>query len=258
MSEMPEPIEGYHGCEWPVDPACLGDTWAALDPDIQERSQALAGETLRRLTGYRVGGCPVTVRPCNVACYTGYGYGGWLDRGWGPINLGGRWVNTCSCASACGCSAPSLRLPAPVGEVYEVLIDGDAFTDYLVSGDSLIRTDGEQWPTTQDLTLADTEVGTWAVTYLNSYPVDALGAYAAGVLAVEFSKACTTGKCRLPNTVTSVARQGVTFEIPLGAFPGGVTGIKEVDAYISLWNPNHIRQAPGIYYPGSAGEVVIR
>ena len=71
------------------------------------------------------------------------------------------------------------------------------------------------------MTLADTEPDTFSVTYLNGYPVDGLGAYAAGVLAMEFAKACTGGKCRLPAGVTSVARQGVSLQIATGAFPAG-------------------------------------
>ena len=33
-------------------------------PEVQDRAPGLASATLRRLTGYRVGGCPITVRPC--------------------------------------------------------------------------------------------------------------------------------------------------------------------------------------------------
>ena len=58
------------GCPWPVDPACLGEKWDELDPEVQERATGLASATLRRLTGYRVGGCPVTVRPCKASCAT--------------------------------------------------------------------------------------------------------------------------------------------------------------------------------------------
>lgn len=271
MSEMPTPVDPenlgveetaalpYNGCEWPIDPACLVEGWAGLDEDVQARSMMLAGETLRRLTGYRVGGCPITVRPCNAGCANSYGvnfYG--MGNAWGPQLWNGTWLNTCGCASACGCSAPSLRLPAPVGEVYEVKIDGDEFTDYVVSGNDLIRTDGDPWPTTQDMTLEDTEINTFSVTYLNSYPVDALGAYAGGILAMEFSKACTGGKCRLPQGVTSVTRLGVSFEVAVGSFPGGVTGIREVDSYIALWNPDRLRQAPQIIYPGQNRSRVIR
>ena len=83
------------GCAWPVDPACLGDAWDTLDPTVQERATLLAGETLRRLTGYRVGGCPVTVRPCKATCantvFLPYYGGGYTPH----INAGGYWVNSC-------------------------------------------------------------------------------------------------------------------------------------------------------------------
>lgn len=87
------------------------------------------------------------------------------------------------------------------------------------------------------MTAAPGTEGAFAVTYLNSYPVDGMGAYAAGVLAMEFAKACTGRKCSLPPGTTNVTRQGVSIEVVTGSFPGGVTGIREVDAYIALWRP---------------------
>jgi hypothetical protein len=83
----------------------------------------------------------------------------------------------------------------------------------------------------------DTEVGTFAVRYLPAHAPDALAAYANGVLSMEFAKACTGGKCRLPATVTAVTRQGVSFDLAAGAFGNGLTGIREVDAWIGLWRP---------------------
>ena len=67
--------------------------------------------------------------------------------------------------------------------------------------------------------------------------------------AVEYARACTGGKCRLPQGVTSIVRQGVSFEIEGGAFPNGFTGIREVDAWIALWNPDGLRQQAKVYSP---------
>ena len=77
-----------------------------------------------------------------------------------------------------------------------------------------------------------------------------MAAYAAGVLAMEFAKACTGGKCRLPANVTSISRQGVSYDIAAGAFPSGMTGLREVDSWIGLWNPEARRQATSVWYPG--------
>lgn len=252
------PID-FTGCEWPIDDSCLPPEWEALDPAVQERSLALASNTLRRLTGYRVGGCPITVRPCRQNCsYTlpygapyPYGSYAWFTP---HIDSTGTWSNGCGCVSECSCSVLcEVVLPAPVGEVVEVKVDGQVVpdTDYKLYANRLTWTGSAEcaWPTCQDLTLPDTEPGTFAVTYLNSYPVDGLGAYAAGVLAWEYAQACISGVCRLPAGVVAVSRQGISYEVEAGAFPGGFTGIREVDAYIALWNPKGIQRESLVWTP---------
>jgi hypothetical protein len=252
------PID-FVGCEWPVDETCLPEEWDGLDPAVQERSLALASNTLRRLTGYRVGGCPITVRPCRQSCMyvlpfgRPYPYGSysWFSP---RIDSTGAWVNGCGCGPACSCTALCVvRLPGPVGLVEEVKVDGTVVdpSNYKMYGTDLTWVGGGDcgWPTCQNLTLPDTEPDTFAVTYLNSYPVDGLGAYAAGVLAWEYALACTAGVCRLPVGVTAMTRQGVTYEIESGAFPNGFTGIREVDAYIALWNPKGIQRESMVWSP---------
>lgn len=257
-TEPPEFSATYLGCEWPIDESCLGDGWDELTPTLKERSLALASNTLRRLTGYRVGGCPITVRPCKQGCGPsgmryGYNYSGfnWFQP---YITEGGAWVNSCGCTGDCSCSTLcEVILPGPVGAVYEVKVDGSVVDadDYRVAGTSLIwmSTETCPWPTCQDLSKADTEEGTFAVTYLNSYPVDGLGAYAAGVLAYEYAQACSGNNCRLPSAVTAMTRQGVSYEIVKGAFPDGFTGLREVDAYIALWNPKGLQQSVRLWTP---------
>ena len=235
---------------WPLDDSCCAE-FSTYPQDVQDRAAALAGMTLRMLTANRVGGCPVTVRPCRQVC-AGYQpfYGG---SAFAPVNWSGTWFN-CTCGGdTCGCGALcQLELPRPIGAVQEVKIDGvivDPWTYRVDDGRWLIRLNGECWPDCQDLSLADTEVGTFSVTYLNAIPVDSLGQYAGGVLACEFAKACSGGKCRLPSGVTSVARQGVSYEIAAGSFPNGATGIREVDAWIAQYNPNHLRVQPQVWSP---------
>lgn len=248
----------YDVCPWPIDDACLPPEWDTVDPAIQERAIALASATLHRLTGYRVGGCPVTVRPCKQACrgitsafVPLYGTG----QGWWPQNWGGTWINGCGCTGDCSCDTLcEVNLPGPVGEVYEVKLNGGvvAADQYRIDGTKLVWV-GDQagcpWPACQDMAAADTEPDTFSVTYLNSWPVDSLGEYAAGILAAEFAAACTGGKCRLPATVTAVSRQGITYDVAAGTFPGGTTGIREVDAFIGLWNPDGLRQSSQVWSP---------
>jgi len=247
-------------CTWPLDPACLTTEWEATPPDVQVRAAGLATASLRRLTGYRVGGCPITVRPCVLDCMDATLY---RSRTWGPRQLAdGSWVNSCGCSTECSCTALcEVRLAAPVGPITWVKVDGNIVlpTDYRVDGDRLvwIGDDDCPWPICQDMTAGDDKPNTFAVRYLNAHAPDDLAAYAAGVLAMEFAKACMGGKCRLPANVTSVSRQGVSFEIAAGTFPGGVTGIREVDSWIGLWNPEHRRQATQVWWPGKRDPRVV-
>jgi hypothetical protein len=246
-------------CPWPIDTACLATDWDSLDQAVRERAVALASATLHRLSGYRIGGCPVTVRPCKAGCNGLSGHVSYMDvrggySGFWPHIEGGVWVNSCGCSGSCSCG-PECRvsLPGPVGRVDEVKVDGLVVSpaDYRIDGDGILWTalGPCPWPTCQDMALPDTEMGTFSVTYLNAWPVDSLGAYAAGIMAMEFARACTGGKCRLPLGVTQVTRQGISIDIAAGSFPGGVTGIREVDSVLALWNPQPIRQAPTVWSP---------
>lgn len=235
-------VPDYGGCVWPLDPACLSTEWDEMDPAVQNRAAALASSTLVRLTGGRVSNCPVTVRPVprQNRCYLpppdviGWGFGYPM-----PYTVGGQWFN----CVPCGSDDCSISLPAPVSRVDEVKVDGSVLdpSDYEVVGNKLFWM-GEgacPFPRSQNVTTPDTEEGTMSVTYLNAYPVDSLGAYAAGVLAMEYARACggASGQCRLPKGVTTIVKQGVTMTINSGAFPDGLTGIREVDTYIAMWNP---------------------
>lgn len=239
-------------CLWPLDPACLTAEWEAMPPEVQTRAQALATASLRRLSGYRVGGCPITVRPCVLGCNDVSLY---FARRWGPRQTAtGEWVNSCGCYSQCSCTELcEVLLAAPVGPVSWVKVDGNVIapTDYRVDGDRLVWVGSTEcpWPVCQDMTQGDDKPNTFAVRYLNAHAPDDLAAYAAGVLAMEFAKACTGGKCRLPTNVTSVTRQGVSFEIAAGTFPNGVTGLREVDSWLGLWNPQALRQATSVWAP---------
>lgn len=250
---------------WPVDTSCC-TSWDAVDGEdvpvysdaVKDRAKALAGQTMRLLTGYRVGGCPIVLRPCNerdrATTWATYPVAPGAGAGvpWAPVSIGGQWLNIgCGCASGCGCTtAKAIRLPGDAATIVQVKIDGVILPDaaYRLYGDGwLIRADGEGWPLTQDLTLDTDEVGTWSVEYVTGAAVDGLGAWVAGILACEYLDACTTGKCRLPAGVVQVARQGVTLNLAGGMFPGRRTGIQEVDAYLERWNPHGLIEAPQVF-----------
>lgn len=245
---------------WPVDVSCI-QTWDA-DPAVwtaaeKARAMSLAVQSLRMLTAYRVGGCPISVRPATRACRTRtwrtYPVGGDLDGPWQPVNLGGQWLNIgCGHTETCSCLASKQVILTGATIVTEVLVDGmtlDPAAYRLDVGGRLVRLDGEGWPLCQDLSKSDSEVGTWSVTYLQGVPVDGLGAYVAGLLTAEFLEACGGGQCSLPDTVSQVVRQGVTLTFAPGLFPGGLTGIRAVDAWTERWNPYRHKTPPGVWSP---------
>lgn len=254
------------GTDWSC--AYTPEEIAALDPAVKERSEALAWYTLASLTAYQLGVCPTVIRPCTAGCQAPGTYMVSIVQGgqvsslplqsigtFTPhINAAGQWVNACGCRTAADCSCTALCeaiLPGPVGGIESVVVDGVSLppSAYRVdNGTRLVRTDGECWPSCQDFASSDPAVGFW-VTYYRGAAPNTLTQYAAGVLATEFYKACSGGKCRLPSGVTSVTRQGVSYSIVAGSFPGGFTGIHEVDAVIRIYNPHGLTMPSRVISP---------
>lgn len=255
---MTEPLPDQPDFCWPIDPACSDTEWGDFEESVRLRAVALATSTLYRLVLGRVGGCAVQVRPCpqNGAepffpwqrNYVSYGQ-------FGPALLDAAWVN-CGCAlRGCGCTTGcEIVLGGYVGKVDEVKVGSAVIdtADYKVIDNEKIVWQGTgdcPFPKRQDLSKPLGQDGTFSVTYLPARQVDGLGAYAAGVLAFEFAKACGGGKCRLPSNVTQLTRQGVSMTLISGSFPHGRTGIREVDTFIALHNPNGLTSAPRVYSP---------
>lgn len=237
---------------WCLDTSCCAD-WEELDEDVQNRSAKMAWDTIKLLTAGRLGSCAVTMRPCLsepcTACASS-----WMS----PHIQNGVWCNSfcgvgsCSCAPLC-----EITFPGPVAEVTEIMLDG-----YLIGTDmyridnynKLIRQDGGCWPSCQNMTRPLGEVCTLGITYVPGVKPTAWALYAAGVLACEFSKMCSGNKnCKLPATVTSVARQGVNIVLTAGMWPGGVTGLREVDALIAKLNPKGLKVPPLVWSPDLPG-----
>lgn len=226
--------------DWPEESLAARD---AATADQVSRAENLAAASLRSLTLNRVGGLPRTVMPAGRTCTSPV-----MKRDMfypAPYFPSSAALKACNCALYCGCAGVNgVWLEAPVGEILEVKVDGvvlDADSYHVEDGNRLIRHGiGATWPACggKDFT----------VTYLNAYPVDAMGAYAGGVLAWEFLKSITSAKnCRLSARATAVSRQGINMELTPGMFPDGTTGLEEVDVYLRLWNPAGIKHAPKVY-----------
>ena len=251
-----------------IDWGCLTEAQQAqvddpVNADAVERSVSLAWTSLQMLTGYRLSICPTTVRPCSGSCWAAIGSSyieapvGGFGQPFIPYIRGGNWFNFCGCGVECNCGPRLERvfLPSIVGGIDEVRIDGEVVpaSAYRVdNGNQLIRLDGDEWPSCQDMTAGVDDENTFFVRYFEGAAPNDLFAYAAGVLAWEFFLSCTgSTKCKLPSGVTSIVRQGVSMTIENNLWTNGKSGIDEVDRVVALLNPQGLRQAPQIWNPES-------
>lgn len=262
-------------CSWPVLYAdCveggLPPALADLTTEARERVESMAVEFLWNWTDRGYGVCDVVVRPCKTAPRGSTFWGGAMGSGMRPLVHTGLIVTDdtvvlepdpgeylvddvpvtyqglpiwsgCSCSGGqcgCGLSASVVRLPGPVVSVTEVQIDGEVVDPETYRVDNrtlLVRTDGNPWPTTQNM---DAELGsgnTWAVSYQFGVEVPTGGQVAAGVLAAEMALAlCNDGACKLPERVQTVTRQGVTVAMldNMEGIDKGRTGVWLVDSWV--------------------------
>jgi hypothetical protein len=244
-------LAGASSCvPWGVDSSCCSN-WPDLDEALQTRAIALAWSTLRTLSGGLVGNCPVLMRPCLTspcnACTNA-----WMR----PVIRNGQWYNEVCGGPRCSCAPlAEIEFPGPVAAILEVLVDGEALapTAYVMHNSRvLVRTDDLAWPSCQHLNRPVTEVGTVGIEYVPGILPNADGLWAAGVLACEYAKACSGGKCRLPSGVTALARQGVSMVLPSGLFPDNKTGITEVDAFVFGLNPTAQHRPSLVFSPDLA------
>lgn len=248
-------VATYGPCEdWPVTWPC---DVSAETPAVTGQAVAAATEILWALSGRQFGLCTVMLRPCRYDCGIPGGWFAWPGYDYPrPALIGGLWFNlTCSagCRGSCACTElQQVYLPAPVYQITQVKVDGVVLTGSAYRLDDahiLVRVDGGAWPYCQELNLADTEVGTWAVTarYGQAPPTGAAGAI--GELACEFIRGWNGADCRLPRGVTQLVRQGVTIQFPdmSELFKLGLTGMPIVDQFIMAWNPHGLARRAGVY-----------
>jgi hypothetical protein len=145
----------------------------------------------------------------------------------------------------------------PVRRIDEVKIDGAIIAESEYRLDErryLTRKNNGLWPSCQDMSVDDTESGSFSITY--SYGIDPpqIGRDAASQLACEIYKACSGEECALPSGVTRVTRQGITMErtffqrdLATGAWR---TGMPFVDAFLNASNPHGILRSPTFWAPG--------
>lgn len=237
----------------------LGD-WGGKKPADAEttaadRAEHLAWSLALGLTANRLSPAPVTVRPVCQICASHT----WITA---PVGMfpysGDNWWFTLPADAMVvyglfggdygdpGCGSDghrSIKLERPVGAIDQVSVDGtpvDASAYRIDDGNILVRTDGGTWPTGQDFNAPSGSTGVFEVSYYRGYKPDDLDFWAIGTLAAEFYDSMTGKKNRLPERVTAVTRQGVSFQMPATLFEDGRTGIREVDAVLHRYNPHKL------------------
>lgn len=256
MSDICVPPDTDWSCRW-TEEELEGQREDEVMGAMIERAEAFAWSLLAALTNYRIGTCPITVRPCAARCAPPGSYwtaparrgsGGSLAVGrigmFNPYISGGRWFNACGCGGGdCGCSSlSSVILPGPVGSITEVWLDGvllDPSQYRVMNGDRLVRVDGEPWPACQDMAASDHEG--FSVSYYRGAAPNVMTRAAAGVLANEFLLSCEGSECRLPANLTRASRGGESYEFQPQDFSGADLGIPEVSAIVRIYNPNGLK-----------------
>ena len=211
-----------------------------------------ASDLLYLLTKRRwPGACEDSVRPCGIRSS-----GAWVDRGG---NMTRAWCG-CNRPRTCGCRRLSeIKLPGRLPIVVsEVKVDGDVVPEDRYRVDDgrwlvLLPQEGDDlrgWPCCQDLSLPDTEEGTFSVAFTAGSGPPAGGVSAACNLARELLLACsgTSGECRLPDRVQRITRQGIAIDLDL--FEEGRTGLREVDLWVTTVLVGDKRRGAAVLVPG--------
>ncbi len=258
------PCEPWISAEDVADCCSVETTSSFIFDTAAYEAQALLFELSGRLFP---GVCSKTVRPPCLDCSCGYQV---LSRGYviGPWDYGYPYSGFCDyCLVSCAPSRVKLS-GYPVKEITQVKIDGDilAASEYtLWKRRYVTRLNDARWPWQQDLTLADTEDGTFSISYLYGAEPPQIGRSAAAQLGCELYKACSgLTDCALPQGVTRVTRQGITIEklafvtwaytkgrfARSGRAPGWNTGLPLVDAFLNTYNSNGLTRRPVFWSPG--------
>lgn len=253
-------------CNWTVDAGCCED-WETYSLELRTAGAEYGALSVWAATGRRFGACTRTVRPCGEqGCGDGtsMGWGSgfyWSEGVWFPYILDGVWRNWCRCQDC----RPShqIWLTPPVSGIVEV-----RFSDGTIIDPATYRVDDHQWLVrqgpnlaTEPITatdggwprhnaynfpvtgaLAPNDLTAWEVTYLWGVAVPSVLQRAAGELACEWIKNCLGLACRLPQRVTSIARQGVTISLADvdQLLQNGLTGLTTVDSLIQRFNPSRL------------------
>ena len=253
--------DGYGPCTPWIDAQdianCCGIELDSDNNDLLTANAVAASQIMYELSARLYPGlCERTVRPCgdNCGCW-GQQWLQYVASGGSRALWGGASWSSGSYSCGCGCVSQVKLAGYPVQSIISVKIDGVTVSEnaYELRGKRyLIRTDGSNWPSCQNMSLADNEEGTFVVNYYSGQHPPLLGKSAAAQLGCELYNACTTGECNLPSGVTQLVRQGMTIErvSPLAEMlRAGASGLPSIDVFLAAYNPGRLRRRPAFWSP---------
>lgn len=218
------------------------------DPDSPYAQEAVesASHILWLLSGRKYGGRHSTVETyCTVR--NGWGL---RDDNPGMLTIANPalWngeIRNIACGSCGGSCGVNLRLRGtPIVQVSEVLVDGAAqnLDDVLVHDYAEVSPASGCWGPCSEIT----------VSYMYGVAPPASGIHAATELANQYLWAATDDpQCSLPQRVTSVSRQGVSWTLldQQDFLEQGRTGIYVVDLFLKATNPYNAKMRPRVFSP---------
>lgn len=209
------------------------DDGEVIEEMIEEASDFLCVASGGRFTGV----CEQTVRPITDGrCYDRYSYAG-LTAPHEHYN----WIDHYG--------TDSIVLNGPNTEVLEIVIDGQVVSpnEYgLLNGNKLFRRNNKNWPVYNDVTLPDTEQGTFSITYRFGVAPTAIVRRACIELVCQMIKSDEERMNRLRGVVSATV-QGVNLSLDQ-ADDVAALGLPEVTRFLDLYSPRGIG-ALGVYSP---------
>lgn len=281
VSQPTDPVQNIAGGSSDVGP-CLEWVTAAdvaavcesvgTDYSVFDNYALMASQALYELSGRQFSGVcgPVTVRPCVPSCscwfpgslafwYSGGG-GWWGNAAYWIAGGGGGVAAVQDCGSGGGCCGSLSRVKLagyPVQQITEVKINGVAIdaSNYRLDGNKWLTylndADGnpQRWPGCQNLARADTEEGTFSVSYTHGIDPPLLGQEAAAQLACAL--ASTGAECGLPAGTSKVTRLGIQIEMLSNAkgIPISFASIPLVQLFLQTYNPAGLRRRSAAWSP---------
>lgn len=181
------------GCD--IDKFIDQYTEATLDSLIDAGSDIVTAAT----GGVVSGRCTIKVRPCSDG----------VCGCWGP----------CSC-----CNVEGIKLFGINPAVTQVRIDGaviDPSIYKLVDGYILVRLDGGLWPTLQNVAKADSETGTFSVTFEHGDDGGWVGMMAATEMTCDLIQASIPdGRPQLPPNAIGALIDGASLQLDISQMTG--------------------------------------